>query len=82
MSLYQAENIQLQFLPQEIRQELNLPEDKVLEALTKDWPTLDHLEKAYISRVLEYTRHNKSQAARILGLNPATLYRKIKSWKE
>ncbi|RFT16502.1 MAG: Sigma-54-dependent transcriptional activator [Candidatus Saccharicenans subterraneus] len=82
MSLYQAENIQLQFLPQEIRQELNLPEDKVLEALTKNWPTLDHLEKAYIARVLEYTGHNKSQAARILGLNPATLYRKIKSWKE
>lgn len=82
MSLYQAENIQLQFLPQEIRQELNLPEDKVLEALTKNWPTLDHLEKAYISRVLEYTGQNKSQAAKILGLNPATLYRKIKSWKE
>lgn len=82
MSLYQAENIQLQFLPQEIRQELNLPEDKVLEALTKNWPTLDHLERAYITRVLEYTGHNKSQAARILGLNPATLYRKIKSWKE
>lgn len=82
MSLYQAENIQLQFLPQEIRQELNLPEDKVLESLTKNWPTLDDLEKAYISRVLEYTGQNKSQAARILGLNQATLYRKIKSWKE
>lgn len=82
MSLYQAENIQLQFLPQEIRQELNLPEDKVLESLTKNWPTLDDLEKAYISRVLKYTGQNKSQAARILGLNQATLYRKIKSWKE
>ncbi|NPV82412.1 MAG: sigma-54-dependent Fis family transcriptional regulator [Candidatus Aminicenantes bacterium] len=82
MSLYQAENIQLQFLPQEIRQELNLPEDKVLETLAKNWPTLDHLERAYIARVLEYTGQNKSQAARILGLNPATLYRKIKSWKE
>lgn len=82
MSLYQAENIQLQFLPQEIRQELNLPEDKVLEGLTKNWPSLDQLEKVYIARVLEYTGHNKSQAARILGLNPATLYRKIKSWKE
>ncbi len=82
MSLYHAENIQLQFLPQEIRQELNLPEDKVLESLTKNWPTLDDLEKAYISRVLKYTGQNKSQAARILGLNQATLYRKIKSWKE
>jgi len=82
MSLYQAENIQLQFLPQEIRQELNLPEDKGLETLAKNWPTLDHLEKSYIARVLEHTGHNKSQAARILGLNPATLYRKIKSWKK
>lgn len=82
MSLYQSENIQLQFLPQEIRQELSLPEDKVMSALTRNWPTLDNLEKAYIARVLEHTGHNKSQAARILGLNPATLYRKIKSWKE
>ncbi len=82
MSLYQSENIQLQFLPQEIRQELNLPEDKVMSALTGNWPTLENLEKAYIARVLEHTGNNKSQAARILGLNPATLYRKIKSWKK
>lgn len=81
MSLYQAENIQLSFLPQEIRQELNLPEDKVLSVISGNWPTLDNLEKAYIARVLEHTGHNKIQAARILGLNPATLYRKIKAWK-
>ncbi len=81
MSLYQAENIQLSFLPQEIRQELNLPEDKVLSVISGNWPTLDNLEKAYIARVLEHTGHNKIQAARILGLNPATLYRKIKARK-
>ncbi len=82
MSLYQAENIQLPFLPQEIRQELNLPEDKVLTTLARDWPTLENLEKAYIARVLEHTGQNKSRAARILGLNPATLYRKIKVGKD
>ncbi|MDI6697736.1 MAG: sigma-54 dependent transcriptional regulator [Candidatus Saccharicenans sp.] len=81
MSLYQAENIHLSFLPQEIRQELNLPEDKVLSDISRNWPTLDNLEKAYIARVLVHTGHNKIQAARILGLNPATLYRKLKAWK-
>lgn len=81
MSLYQAENIQLQFLPQEIRQELNLPEEEILGRDTRNWPTLENLEKAYIKRVLEFTGNNKSQAAKILGLHPATLFRKIKSWK-
>lgn len=82
MSLYQAENIHLQFLPQEIRQELSLPEEKILPSPAKDWPTLDNLEKTYIKKVLEYTGNNKSRAARILGLHPATLFRKIKSWKD
>jgi len=45
MSLHQAENIQLPFLPQEIRQELNLPENKVLSGLVRNWPTLEDLEK-------------------------------------
>jgi transcriptional regulator with PAS, ATPase and Fis domain len=37
---------------------------------------LDSLERAHIRRVLEAVRGNKSQAARILGINRRTLYRK------
>jgi len=83
MSLYQAEEIQLRFLPQEIREEAELPEDKILEqiARTKELPTLEHLEKSYIEKVLELTGNNKSQAAKILGLHPSSLFRKIRSWK-
>lgn len=84
MSLYQAEEIQLQFLPQEIRQEIELPENKILEKIARgrELPTLYHLEKCYIKKVLELTGHNKSQAAKILGIHPSSLFRKIKSWKD
>lgn len=83
-SLYQAEEIQLQFLPQEIRQEIELPENKILEQIARgrELPTLYHLEKCYIKKVLELTGHNKSQAAKILGIHPSSLFRKIKSWKD
>lgn len=84
MSLYQAEEIQLQFLPQEIRQEIELPENKILEQIARgrELPTLYHLEKCYIKKVLELTGHNKSQAAKILGIHPSSLFRKMKSWKD
>jgi DNA-binding NtrC family response regulator len=38
--------------------------------------TLAQLDDLYIDRVLEYTRGNKVQAARILGINRRTLYRR------
>ena len=38
--------------------------------------SLKDLENAYIHRVLEKTSGNKSEAARILGINRATLYRR------
>ena len=40
--------------------------------------TLADVERAYILEVIEAVRGNKEQAARILGLNPSTLYRKLK----
>jgi DNA-binding NtrC family response regulator len=38
--------------------------------------TLAQLEDLYVDRVLEHTRGNKVQAARILGINRRTLYRR------
>ena len=38
--------------------------------------TLAQLEELYIDQVLEHTRGNKVQAARILGINRRTLYRR------
>jgi transcriptional regulator with GAF, ATPase, and Fis domain len=44
--------------------------------LSGDLPTLDELEARYIMRVLAFTKGNISKAARILGVNRATLHRK------
>lgn len=43
--------------------------------LYDDLPSLDELEKRYLLHILEQTKHNKSHAAEILGINRRTLYR-------
>jgi len=43
--------------------------------------TLEELEKEYIFRVLERTGWNKAKAAKILGIDPSTLYRKLQRYK-
>lgn len=45
-----------------------------------DTLALDALERRHILKVLEYTGGNKSEAARLLGIGIATLYRKIESY--
>lgn len=40
-------------------------------------PTLESIEKAYIHWVLEQSEGNKTKAARILGIDTSTLYRKL-----
>ncbi|MBU2549098.1 MAG: sigma-54-dependent Fis family transcriptional regulator [Proteobacteria bacterium] len=47
--------------------------------LASDFPTRDELERRYIRLVLEHTRGNRSEAARILGLSTITLWRRLKS---
>jgi two-component system response regulator HydG len=41
---------------------------------------LEEVEKRYILRVLEAAGGNKASAARILGLDRKTLYRKLELW--
>ena len=45
-----------------------------------DSMALDALERHQILRVLEYTKGNKAEAARLLGIGIATLYRKLESY--
>lgn len=47
--------------------ELNFEEDLI---------SLEELEKRYIKKILDHTRGRKEKAARILGINRRTLYRK------
>ena len=41
---------------------------------------LSALERNAILRALEHTGHNKAETARLLGIAPATLYRKLKEY--
>jgi two-component system response regulator HydG len=45
-------------------------------ALPSDFPTLEELDARYIARVLAHTRGNMSKAAKILGMDRKTLYRR------
>ena len=42
------------------------------------WPTLEEHEKNYIQEVLQDVEGNKSQAAKVLGIDRVSLWRKIK----
>ncbi len=45
-----------------------------------DTPTLQSIEKAYIHWVMAQTQGKKSEAARILGIDASTLYRKLERY--
>jgi len=68
-------------LPERVREA-----EKVRIDVTADDPeellTLEELERRYIVRVLETTAGNKTQAARILGVDRKTLFRKLKKESE
>lgn len=51
-------------------------EESVDTALPDDLPELRELERRYIARVLQHTGGNMAQAARILGVDRKTLYRR------
>ncbi len=44
------------------------------------WPSLEEHEKAYIRDVLEEVEGNKSKAARVLGIDRVSLWRKLKRY--
>src|SRR5690606_34173050 len=65
--------------------------DKILEHKSKRFvlesdedietmPPLSDVERRYIERVLEAAGGNKTLAARVLGLDRRTLYRKLERW--
>jgi ActR/RegA family two-component response regulator len=45
-----------------------------------DLISIDELEREHISQVIAKTR-NLGEAARVLGIDPATLYRKRRRWQ-
>jgi DNA-binding NtrC family response regulator len=74
--LTKNDNISIEDLPEEIRQSTKKigvvrPESMELN------PNLETMEKAYIHYTLHQTGWNKGKAAKILGIDLSTLYRKI-----
>jgi DNA-binding NtrC family response regulator len=55
--------------------------DAPLEKAVAKGYTLHALEREYIQRVMENTKGNKTEAARILGVDRTTLYRKLDEYK-
>ncbi len=60
----------------------NLPSDiQVNDSVAESSYALSHIEKLHIQKILAHTGGNKSEAARLLGIGAATLYRKIDEYK-
>jgi len=79
VALARFDELMVEDLPEQIRQYktshvLVAADDP--EALV----TLGEVEKRYVQRVMEAVRGNKRQAARILGLDRTTLYRKLEKY--
>ena len=84
MILTAQSEIDAHHLPEEIRDQH--VEKKAIEAFSEDdisptgdqFLTLRALEDSYIEQVLAATGNNKTQAARILGIHPTSLQRRLK----
>ena len=83
MALHDTDEIVVEHLPQEIR----APSQKSTPAVLRETSEkqelipLSDLETRYIKQILRYTNGNKSMAAKILGIHPTSLFRKLKNIK-
>jgi DNA-binding NtrC family response regulator/predicted hydrocarbon binding protein len=68
-------------MPEHFPEEMSQSQD-LLPILGSDLPTCEELLHRYTQVVLERTRFNKTEAARILGIGPATLWRRLKQQTE
>jgi DNA-binding NtrC family response regulator len=76
MALCEANTITAADLPETIRAHVALP-TPTATGRPDELVTLEQLERRYIQQVLEVTRNNKSEAAKILGIDRRSLYRRL-----
>ncbi|MDB4908957.1 MAG: hypothetical protein JWO05_3741 [Gemmatimonadetes bacterium] len=69
-----GDTITLEALPVRVTERKAEP---LVQARTPTNPTLEAIERAYITWVLQSEGGNKSRAAEVLGIDPSTLYRKL-----
>lgn len=80
MALTAADEILPSHLPLEIREFKKSAQPPILDELTFEgpFPTLAEIEQKYVEKILAATNNNKTQAAKILGIHPTSLFRKLK----
>ena len=76
MALCETSTITVQDLPETIRDFVARP-TPTANGRPDELVTLEQLEQRYIQQVLEVTRNNKSEAAKILGIDRRSLYRRL-----
>ena len=64
--------------PSQLQLDFDFISDSTLETLADQHLSLEQIEKLYIQKIMLKTRGNKSEAARILGINRKTLLEKRK----
>jgi len=81
VALTQFEQILVEDLPEKIRDyhrsHVVIAADDPAELLP-----MDEVERRYVLRVIEAVQGNKTEAARVLGVDRKTLYRKLEKWLE
>ncbi|MDO9007034.1 MAG: sigma-54 dependent transcriptional regulator [Thiobacillus sp.] len=77
-AMAQGNTIEMAHLPETLHQEA---EGFSLRKIEGRLPTLEEQEHTYINRVLEEVKGNQTVAAQILGINRASLWRKLKAWR-
>ncbi len=82
VALAQFDHVGVEDLPERIGEFRSAPiqVDEITEA--KDLVTMDEIEQRYIRRVLDAVGGNKASAARVLGFDRRTLYRKLDRWRD
>ena len=76
--LARGSRIEVEDLPDEVRQSTPAIGSPGVIASTR---TLADVERAHILSVVESVNGNRTKAASILGIGPATLFRKLKKYK-
>jgi two-component system response regulator HydG len=72
--LSRGETIEVTSLPERVTRRQAIP---LVTEQDHPTPTLDVIERAYITWVLQAEGGNKTRAAEVLGIDPSTLYRKL-----
>ncbi len=81
VALSQSEQVTVEDLPDVIRETKSEPSSPASNVAPVDLVPLEDIERSYILRVLDAVSGNKTLAAKILGLDRKTLYRKLRCYE-